>query len=380
MWRRALTPLLLVAMVAPGAQAQDVNGTVALLDAVSHDIQALSVNAPIWIAQHLPATMPTSSIGAAPEHEDGPGFSIGVILPRLGLFNQFNEVGAGTDFLGFEDELPANMFWPQFGLVAALRLGMGLELALTVEGIPNLSLGGETATVEVENFNIGGHFRWRLTPAVGPLPGLVVGVGAAYSTGVMKFGVNGAASYSIPLQVDDGVGDFTEVTGTYAFTGGPEMRWAMTQVAPEVRLVWVIGPFKPFVGLGVGITEGEVQGGAEVTTLVTVDTGSVDLGFGEQEIDGGLEQASTSTDLFRTTPARFTVRPHAGVDIDLGALAIALQVDMAILNNEQLSSDVDTSALKDFDPNQEGGVFGDASKKSQTSAAVVVSLAMRVLF
>ena len=82
----------------------------------------------------------------------------------------------------------------------------------------------------------------------------------------------------------------------------------------------------------------------------------------------------------RTAPARFTVRPHAGVDIDLGALAIALQVDMAILNNEQLSTDVDTKVLSDFDPNEKGGIFGDASKKSQTSAAVVVSLAIRVVF
>ena len=110
--------------------------------------------------------------------------------------------------------------------------------------------------------------------------------------------------------------------------------------------------------------------------------------FGEGEetsvegitIDAGKNYESTRTELYSTVPARFTIRPHMGVDFQLGALAIAAQVDFAFMNNEQVSTDVDTGALDDFDPAQEGGVFGDASQESQTSAAVVGSLAIRVVF
>ena len=376
MWRRLLASVLFLALLPTTANAQD--ATQELLEKISHDVESLSVNTPIWIAQHAPASMPTSGIGAAPDHADGPGLAFGVVLPRLGLYNQFNEVGKGTQFLGFEDELPGNMFWPQFGVTAAIRLGVGLEAAVNVEGIPNMALGGDTATVEVGNFSAAGHVRWRLTPSVGPLPGLVVGVGAGYSTGTMKFGISGRAGYTVPLQVDNGQGGFieTDVTGTYSFLGGPEMSWEMAQIAPELRLVWAAGPVKPFVGLSVGITEGTVQGGANVTTRIEVD----EIEAEGVTLDDSQTYSNTRTNLFRTAPARFTVRPHLGVDFDLGALSIAAQLDIAFLNNEQLSTEVDTSALSDFDPEQEGGMFGDAQQDSQTSAALVGSLAMRVVF
>ena len=74
------------------------------------------------------------------------------------------------------------------------------------------------------------------------------------------------------------------------------------------------------------------------------------------------------------------MRPHVGVDFDLGALSIAAQLDVAFLNSDKLSTEVDTSGLSDFDPDQEGGMFGDAQQDSQASAALVGSLAMRVVF
>lgn len=376
MWRRALAPVLFLSLLAPSAQAQD--ATQELMNQINHDIQSLSVNTPIWIAQHVPASMPTSAIGAPPEHGDGPGFSMGIVLPRLGLFNQFNEVGEGTEFLGFEDQLPGNMLWPQFGVTASLMLGIGLEASVNIEGVPNMSLGGDTATVEVGNFSAGGNLRWRLSPAIGPLPGLVIGVGASYSTGTMKFGVSNKAGYTIPLQVDNGQGGFieTDVTGTYSFIGGPEMAWEMVQVAPEVRLVWAVGPVKPFVGLSVGITEGTVQGGANVTTRIEVDA----IEAAGVTLDDSQTYTNSTTNLFSTEPARYTVRPHVGVDFDLGALSIAAQLDIAFLNNDQLSTEIDTEALNDFDPEQEGGMFGDAQQDSQSSVALVGSLAMRIVF
>jgi len=379
MWRQKLTAVIsLMVLISwtPTSRAQD--ATAELMNQIGHDVTALSVNTPIWLAQHLPATMPSSSIGVAPDHSDAAGLTLGVTLPRLGLFNQFSEVGNGTEFLGFDDELPGNMFWPQFGINASVRMGIGLELSANVEGIPNMALGGDTVTVEVGSFSAGANLRWRITPSLGPLPGLVVGVGAAYSTGVMKFGINGRANYTVPLEVENPIGGMieTDVSGTYSFMGGPEMAWSMTQIAPEVRMVWSLGAMKPFVGVSVGITNGEVQGGAEVTTQVEVSETSVE-GI---TIDAGKNYESTRTELYSTVPARFTIRPHMGVDFQLGALAIAAQVDFAFMNNEQVSTDVDTGALDDFDPAQEGGVFGDASQESQTSAAVVGSLAIRVVF
>ena len=57
MWRRLLASVLFLALLSTTANAQD--ATQALLEKISHDVESLSVNTPIWIAQHAPASMRT---------------------------------------------------------------------------------------------------------------------------------------------------------------------------------------------------------------------------------------------------------------------------------------------------------------------------------
>ena len=67
----------------------------------------------IWLAQHLPATMPPAGMGSGISLGDGIGFSLGVIPLRLGFFNQFDKVFEDLEVLSYiGDVAPALMVWP----------------------------------------------------------------------------------------------------------------------------------------------------------------------------------------------------------------------------------------------------------------------------
>ena len=354
-------------------QPQKANAQAEVLDTLASDLGALSVNTPIWLARHLPAMMGQSGMGAGIDlaGDGGGGFSLGIIALHMGLMNQFNEVGKGTQLLGMEASLPANLPWPQFGLTAGLGLG-GIELGADVRFIPETDLAlGELISTTVGLISVSGSVRWRINEPAGPLPALVIGVSGGFHQGTMKIGAGFKSAYAVPATVP-GVGTGT-VEGFYEFSGSPVMEWDLYQVAPEVRLGWEVGPIRPFIGLGAGFTFGEITGGAELTATVTVEK------VAEQTVSEDPLIHKDTTAYYTTPPAMFTMRPYVGVDIVLGIVAITAQLDLAIMTQDGLGTDL-TGAAESFMPSDGDILYNEAAKESTTSAALVTTVAARIQF
>ncbi len=363
-----------------GFDASDVDTGTEVIDQLSHDLTTLAINTPIWLANHLPATMPQSGLGAGINLEgDEGGFAIGLVPLRLGLFNKFNSVGKGTELLNFEDVVPSNLPWLQLGVTGGVSFGHGVELGFDVHGIPRqIFESGDAATAKVQLLGAAASLRWRINDPKHVLPAFIVGVGGSLYLGDLQLGAGYSDTFSITETVDTPAGpqDVT-VNGTYSFTGSPLMKWSLFQVAPEVRLAWKMGPIRPYVGASLGWTYGEVTGGARLSAEVTID--NMETEYGTQEINETVLHEERN-DVYSTAPAKFTVRPHVGVDIMLAILAISLQLDLAVMNNDPASTDL-SGAAQDYDPNAEGGLlFNEASKQSQSDSALVATLALRLNF
>ena len=207
------------------------------------------------------------------------------------------------------------------------------------------------------------------------MPAFILGVGGSYYLGDMQLGAGYSDDYTITETVDTPAGpQDVVVKGTYSFSGSPLMRWQLFQVAPEVRLAWKFGPIRPYVGASLGFTYGEVIGGARLSAKVTVD----EINGEAVDLDPLLHEERN--DIYSTTPAKFTVRPHIGLDIMIAIVALSIQLDLAVMNNDPASTDLE-SAAGNYDPNAEGGLlFNEASKKSQTDTALVTTVALRFNF
>jgi hypothetical protein len=349
------------------------------------EVTALAVNTPIWLSEHLPAMMPTGGIGAG--LDTGEFFVLGVMPIRVGLFNQFSQVAEGTDLLGFKDKLPGNMVWPQFGVTAGIGIpGTGLGIGADVQMLPETNLGEEDLNVTVELVSIAASLRWQLNDPIGPLPSFVLGFGASYYTGSMLLGAGQSADYTVPLEPGTipGVNEEAKVIGSYEIRAAPEMTWALVQLNPEVRLAWNLGLIRPYAGVGLGITYGEVRGGADLSATLRVD----DLVIGDLAAsDLGMDPIEISEDLksfYKTPPARYTIRPHVGVDfVMLGFFAITAQLDVAVMKHDEIAiyaDDVD-QAEASFNTDELGGLLSnEAGGKSNLAAAAVGTVAVRLQF
>ena len=277
-----------------------------------------------------------------------------------------------TEMLGLEEALPGNIPWPQFGATVGVSLGGGLELGADVRFIPESDLAlGELISTEVGLLSASGSLRWRVVEASGPVPAVVLGVAGGFHKGTMKIGAGFKSAYTVPAEVP-GVGTGT-VEGVYEFSGSPTMRWELYQVAPEIRLGWEVGPFRPYIGLGAGFSFGEVTGGAELTATVTVDK------VNGQPVDEEPLIHKDSTSYYSTPPAKFTLRPHVGFDVVLGIVALTTQVELAVMTQDSLGTDL-TGAAESFMPEDGEALYVEASKKSPTSAALVTTVAARIQF
>lgn len=359
---------LLCLSSAPKAQAQT-----EILEQVANDLGAISVNTPIWLANHLPAMMGQSGMGAGIDlASDGvAGFSLGIIGLHLGLMNEFNEVGKGTELLGFEESMPANIPWPQFGVTAGLSLG-SIELGADLRFIPETDVAmGEAMQTTVSVLSAAASLRWRLNQPIGPIPAVVIGVSGGIHRGTMKIGAGFKSAYAVQAEVP-GVGSGA-IEGHYEFSGSPIMEWKLVQVSPEIRLGWEFGPIRPFLGIALGLTYGKITGGAEVSATVTVEKVAGEAVSEEPRIH------TESTQHFETAPALYTLRPHLGLDVVLGPFAFTAQVDLAIMTQDSVGTDVG-GAAQSFVPADSDSLFSKASKESTTSAAVVTTLAARIQF
>ena len=204
---------------------------------------------------------------------------------------------------------------------------------------------------------------------------MVVGFGVSYYTGKMKISASQGGGFTVPVDFTIGGMSFpTQVEGTYDFEMAPEVNWKLYQLNPEIRLAWEIGPFQPYVGFGIGFTQGQVTGGANVSAEVTVTAVGGDL------FDQTLQSPNSSYEEYYTTsPAAYTIRPHAGFDIDLGLFALTAQLDVAVMTSEKISTDLgDIEAA--FNDVNEDTFYETAGKGSTTSAALVATVAARIQF
>lgn len=338
-----------------------------LYNLVRDDLTALGVNLPVWMSQHLPGVMGSSGLGAGIELSDSSGgFSLGVVA-RVGLLNNFKDVGYGLKLIDVRTEMPDLIPWPQIGIVAGVSLGHGLELGADVEFIPDMDIAGDNIDLHAGLISIAGSLRWRMNHAEGLVPALVLGVGLGYYGGTFELGAHYESGYSETINGE-------VVTGTYTTNAAPGVSWHIFQIAPELRIAWdIAGVFRPYVGFGVGFSFGDVADHAHVRATLTVDT------IGGRPVNQAPVVYEEDLVLFKTKPALYTLRPHVGFDLVLGIFALTVQAELAIMGAEKIDSDF-SSAAGTFDPGDDNYLYNRSSDGTQSNAAAILSVAARLQF
>ena len=342
-----------------------------LEEPLKNDLQLLAVNTPVWLAQHLPAMMNQSGLGAGIDLSGkSGGITFGIIPVHIGLMNRFDALGHGLQVLRLEETLPSNLAWPQMGVTLGIGLGNGVEIGADVRFIPKTNFAFVSdIDVEVGLLSVSTSLRWRINQAKGAMPAFVLGIGGAYASGTMGLGVGHKGAYTLPTAAGgSAVGLPASLTGTYSFEGSPLMSWEIFQISAELRVGWKLGVVRPYIGFGFGYNLGDIRG--ELAFNVRLTSDQLDLG---DHAESYLEES------YSTSPAQFTLRPQLGLDIVLGIVAITLQVELAVMAQEKLS-EVVTGAAKQVDLSNGNYLFNDASRETSISAALVSTLAVRLQF
>ena len=358
-----------------------------VVQTLANDVSLLSENTPVWLAQHLPMMMGQNAQGSGAELGTNFGdFALGLYPIRVGLLNGFNQVGNGTEMISFDDVLPDNLPWMQFGLTAGVGLGWGLQLCADLQFVPDMDLAfGEEINVKVGMISGAVALRWRVNDALGPIPAFVIGIAGSYYHGVMAFGAGYHDEFEYQTtQVQPGPGGINMTVegafqGSYAFEGGPSMGWDLWQVAPEVRLAWSLGPVRPYFGFAFGMTFGEVYGGAKITATgeATFKASASVRRVGEQVSETEtISYEENEASMVVVEPSLYLMRPFIGLDIVAGIVGIALQVDYAITSMDPIEEDFSTVGSSFSD----GLLFSEASKGSVLSEALLASLSVRFIF
>jgi hypothetical protein len=353
----------LAAVFATGtAHAQDYQTDV--IDQVRDDMTALGVNLPVFLAQRLPGMMGAAGGGAGSElSDDSGGVSVGV-LARVGFLNNFKGVTHGLTLIDISEDTPDLLPWPQFGAVVGIGLGDGVEISADVQFIPETDIGGDDITLSASLLGVNAAFRWRVNHANGAVPAVILGVGGSIYNGTFQIGGKYRGTFDETVEGN-------RIEGDYSLSTAPKVEWTLFQVSPEVRLAWDIGGIiRPYVGISLGITGGNVTDEASVKSSITVN-----------RVNGAAENETLTYEenvvLFETEPAVYTLRPHVGLDIVIGILAITAQVDLAIMGNSEIDANF-SDAAGSFDTSDKGFLYSEAQGGSQTNAALVFSTALRL--
>jgi hypothetical protein len=341
-------------------------------------LEMLPINTAQWLARHLPATMPMVGLGAGFDQEEGFGLGIGIIPLRLGFFNQFDSVfadfkneeepGAGGPFEYIADMAPALMAWPQFGLTVGGSMHF-FEVAAEVHVLPEMDLTlVEGVEFSAETFSAAGSIRFRINDPWNFVPAFIIGCSGGYYTGSMMFSARMADNLPLTENLSvEVLGETLAIEGSYAFHSVTNVTWDLYMVSPEFRMAWAIGPFKPFVGFGVGFTFGEIIGEADVSTFVELTAVGGEI-IGDEGMNPTQSEKS-SVDVYK--PAPYVVHPHIGFDLDLGLFAMTAQVELAVMFDSE----------EEFSNANAGEIMSDAtSKGATTSVAIVSTIGARIQF
>ena len=343
-----------------------------VFDGLSSDLKNLVINIPVWMASHVPAMMPWTGNGAGIDMDrDGGDFSIGINLARIGVMNQFSQVGAGTEFLDLETSLPGLFPWPQFGVNVGVSLGAGFEIGADVMFLPEMDLNPmDGVSVGVEFFQASVGILWRINEASAALPSFgIIASGSIYH-GNLEIGANHQEPYTFETDVNTPQGPQKVTTeGNWRFFAGPDFNWTFYQVNLELRASWDVTVFRPYLGLGFGMTFGETGTGASFSAEATIERVAGQPTSGTTNFQERIE--------YSTPAAQYMFRPLLGFDIVAGLVAINLQMELSVVEHDNVNTDVGQAA-ESLDPSQD--LPFNKAKDSETSAAFVASLGVRFQF
>lgn len=355
--------LFAVTLAARPAHAQEQE----LIDMIESDLTALSVNLPIWMGEHITSVMAPAGLGAGSGIDDNAGsFKIG-LLTRVGLFNNFDDVGYGLQLVDLRPSLPSLVPWPQFGVVAGANLGKGFELGGDIQFIPNMDVAGDNVSLSASLISAALTTRFRINKADGALPAFIIGVGGSYYSGRFALGAGFTKPYTETI-------DGHKVEGTYTIETAPTVEWSIFQISPELRVAWdIAGVVRPYLGIGIGFSFGTVSDRVHLRAQATVDEVD-DTPTNEDPVEYDQDIVSFDTD-----PASYTLRPHVGVDFILGIVAITLQLDLAVMGKDEINTDLGDAASS-FDPSDPNYLFNKNGRDSLTQSALIGTFALRLQF
>lgn len=362
-----LTLLSLMTIILPSLPVRAQTTEEGLQELLGRDLTALSLNMPIWMSQHLPAVMSPVGLGAGSGIDDDSGaFKLGVVT-RLGLFNNFDDVGQGLELFEVQSSLPSFMVWPQVGIVAGAGLGDGFEIGADIQFLPEMDIAAENVNLKASLLSIGATLRWRINKSDGALPAFILGVGGAYYHGDFSVGAGYEEPYSETIEGKT-------VTGRTRILAAPGVGWDLFQFSPELRVAWdLAGVFRPFAGLGLGLTFGGVSDRLSLRAEATID--SID-GAPVTEDPVVYDERVIS---YEAEPGLFTLRPHVGFDLILGVIAFTAQLDLAVTANDKADLDLEAAA-DSFDLTDPNLLFNEAARNSDTQASLTATFAARVQF
>ncbi len=333
---------------------------------LGRDLSILGRNLPTWLGRHLPAIMSPASGGSGSAIAEAAGRVKIAAAGRIALFNNLDDLGTDLEVLEFPSSLPSVLPWPQLGLTLGVGLGVGMELDADVQFVPPVKIGDDELRLQASMFSSALNLRWRLNEPCGFRPAVIFGLGASYLQG--RFIITSSF-----LEFYDDVAFDRAITGRVRLATFSEVDWTVVQATPEIRLAWCLGFFRPYLGFGVGISYGDIVDRMQLRAVATLDT--VD-GYAAYE-DPIVEQARIV--VLRANPARLTLRPFVGFDLDFDVFALTVQVDLAISGNSGFTGGFG-DAIESFDVFESDFLHLDAAREAKSHASLLGTVALRTSF
>lgn len=363
-----MSKLALVVMLSLLGQAAHAQSTEEeLRQKLGTDMTILGVNLPVWMSQHLPAVMAPVGIGAGSGIDDDSGSVKVGLVTRFGLFNNLDDVGQGLNLVDLQSALPSLMPWPQLGAVVGFGLGDGVEIGVDVQFIPDMDIAADNVNLKAFLFSGAATLRWRISKADGALPAFILGLGGSYYTGRFSVGAGFEEAYTETV-------DGKQVSGKVEIQTAPGVEWSLFQASPEVRLAWDFGGvFRPYVGVGLGLTFGDVSDRLSVKAQATIET------IDGQAVNEAPVVYEDRVSMFSTEAALWTLRPHLGFDLVIGMFAFTAQLDLAVAGKDEINTDF-SDAADSFNLTDEDLLFNEAARSSQTHLSLIATFAARLQF
>jgi hypothetical protein len=295
--------LLLIPTAAP---AQTIEAT---LKKIENDLSYLTVDGPVYLAGRLPVVISGADILSSMELVSFRNFGLGLGL-QTGLLTSFDRLD--DNFQLVPKKLPGVVPLPQISLVGRIGIIRNLDAGVKVTFVPEFGMKFKDIIIGGGMLNVALQVRYRILEGRGARPDLVIQASFAAFSGFLKVGKD------FSFEFDESVEGLGRVKGSLSMAGAPILGWTLYQVSPALVARWNAAWFHPFVGLGVDLTFGHVDGG-------------VDL---KLKLDLQAPQAATAeeslVDTWTTTAPRvFGLRPMVGFELDFTRrLKLVLQADL----------------------------------------------------